>query len=82
MTSPSSPTSSPSQDIRSTWLDEAITTREASDLLSIPVATLTTWRSRRKGPGYLKLAGKTVRYQRRTLLDWMAQQQPRGKDKS
>ena len=56
------------------WLDEAITTQEASKLLRIPVTTLTTWRSRHKGPGFLKLAGKTVRYQRRTLFDWMASQ--------
>ncbi|WP_339865106.1 helix-turn-helix transcriptional regulator [Paremcibacter congregatus] len=69
--------------VTSAWLDKAITTREASDLLSIPVTTLTTWRSRQKGPGFLKLAGKTVRYQRRTLFDWMASQQqpiPQGED--
>tara|TARA_R110002072_G_scaffold136257_3_gene278535 strand:+ start:405 stop:668 length:264 start_codon:yes stop_codon:yes gene_type:complete len=57
------------------WLDEAITTQEASMLLKIPVNTLTTWRSRHKGPGFLKLAGKIVHYQRRTLFDWMASQQ-------
>lgn len=79
MTFPSSTAPWPAS---SAWLDEAITTREASELLSIPVATLTTWRSRRKGPAYLKLAGKTVRYQRRTLLNWMArQQQQRAEDR-
>ncbi len=75
------PTHTPCPDLQNilksdpAWLDQAITTQEASKLLRIPVTTLTTWRSRHKGPGFLKLAGKTVRYQRRTLFDWMASQQ-------
>lgn len=54
------------------WLEEAVSTRAASRLTGVPVCTLETWRSRGGGPPFLKLGAKTVRYQRRDLLDWMA----------
>ncbi len=54
------------------WLEEAVSTRAASRLTGVPVCTLETWRSRGGGPRFLKLGSKTVRYQRRELLDWMA----------
>lgn len=54
------------------WLDEAVTTAEASRIMGIPVCTLHTWRSRGSGPHFLKLGSKSVRYQRRTLFEWMA----------
>lgn len=56
------------------WLDEAISTPAASTLTGVPVCTLETWRSRGGGPPFLKL-GKTVRYQRRALFNWMARKQ-------
>ena len=38
------------------WLLGAITTEAASDLLSIPTATLTTWRSRKSsGPCFVRI---------------------------
>jgi len=57
------------------WLEEAVNTRGASRLTGVPVTTLETWRSRGGGPRFLKLGAKTVRYQRRELLRWMARQQ-------
>lgn len=57
------------------WLEEAVNTRGASRLTGVPVTTLETWRSRGGGPRFLKLGAKTVRYQRRELLGWMARQQ-------
>lgn len=43
---------------------------EAAAFLNIPRATLTTWRSRGKGPPYIK-AEKTVRYALAALTSWM-----------
>ena len=60
------------------WLDEAIDTAEASRILGFPVCTLHTWRSRGEGPAFLKLGGRAVRYQRRTLFEWLAQRQRRN----
>ena len=57
------------------WLDEAIDTEEASRIIGFPVCTLHTWRSRGDGPPFLKLGSRAVRYQRRTLLRWMADRQ-------
>lgn len=54
------------------WLDEAVTTADASRITGIPVCTLHTWRSRGNGPTFLKLGGRSVRYQRRALFEWMA----------
>lgn len=57
------------------WLEEAVDTRAASKMTGVPVQTLETWRSRGGGPKFLKLGAKTVRYQRRELLDWMVRRQ-------
>lgn len=54
------------------WLDEAVTTAEASRIVGFPACTLHTWRSRGDGPVFLKLGSRSVRYQRRTLFEWMA----------
>lgn len=43
-----------------------LTTQEVSDLTGIPVATLTTWRSRKQGPRYVKFP-KGVFYRPDTL---------------
>jgi predicted DNA-binding transcriptional regulator AlpA len=60
------------------WLDEAVDTTEASRLVGFPVCTLHTWRSRGDGPPFLKVGRRSVRYQRRTLLQWMAERQRRN----
>ena len=52
------------------WLDEAVPTEEASRITGVPACTLATWRSRGGGPPFLKLGGRTVRYQRRALFTW------------
>jgi len=52
------------------WLDEAINAADAAKLTGVPVCTLATWRSRGGGPRFLKL-GKSVRYRRRSLFEWM-----------
>lgn len=60
------------------WLDEAVDTAEASHIIGFPVCTLHTWRSRGDGPPFLKIGARSVRYQRRTLLQWMAERQRRN----
>jgi len=52
------------------WLDEAIDTPAVSQMTGVSICTLTTWRCRGGGPRFLKL-GKSVRYRRRAVLDWM-----------
>ena len=39
-----------------------LTCREAAEFLSIPVGTLAQWRSQRRGPPYIKLEDRLVRY--------------------
>jgi predicted DNA-binding transcriptional regulator AlpA len=60
------------------WLEEAVNTSEASRLVGFPVCTLHTWRSRGDGPPFLKIGARSVRYQRRALLQWMAERQRRN----
>jgi predicted DNA-binding transcriptional regulator AlpA len=60
------------------WLDEAIDTAEASRIVGFPPCTLHTWRSRGDGPPFLKFGGRSVRYQRRTLFQWLADRQRRN----
>lgn len=60
------------------WLDEAVTTAEASRIVGFPPCTLHTWRSRGDGPPFLKLGARSVRYQRRALFEWLAARQRRN----
>ncbi|BBH15764.1 hypothetical protein Back2_00510 [Nocardioides baekrokdamisoli] len=52
---------------------------EAAELLGLSRETLMAWRSRRPGygPPYVKM-GKSVRYRRKDLLDWMEARVDRG----
>ena len=54
------------------WLDEAVNEKEASRISGVPVATLRTQRVRgRDAIPFLKF-GRSVRYRRRDILDYMA----------
>ena len=39
-----------------------LTPKEASELLGIPDGTLAQWRSQKRGPQFIKLEGRLVRY--------------------
>ena len=52
------------------YLDEAIDTPEASQVVRHPVSTLETMRCRGGGPVFIK-RGKKVLYTRRALLEWL-----------
>lgn len=60
------------------WLEQVVTTGEASSMTGVAVATLETWRSHGGGPPFLKLGRRNVRYQRRVLLAWMAEHERRN----
>ena len=54
------------------YLEQGVDTAEASRITGVPVATLTTIRARGSGPAFIKVGnGKSVRYTRRALLEWM-----------
>ena len=49
---------------------DLLTVQQVSELTGISVETLNQWRSQRKGPPYLKVEGKLVRYRRTDLLKY------------
>jgi hypothetical protein len=53
---------------------DLLTAEQAAAILKIPKGTLGIWRSRNKGPAYVKYsAGRrgSVRYTRQAILDWL-----------
>ncbi len=50
---------------------------EAADYLALSPHTLRNWRSEGKGPDYIQLEGRTIRYTLSALNEWLARQ-PRG----
>lgn len=52
--------------------DPLMTPQEAADYLSVSIATLYTWRSRRRGYGPVAVkVGNNIRYQRSELNRWI-----------
>ena len=49
-----------------------LTPRESAELLGVPEGTLAQWRSQRRGPPYIKLEGRLVRYRRSDLEEYIA----------
>jgi predicted DNA-binding transcriptional regulator AlpA len=39
-----------------------LTAKQASEFLGVPEGTLAQWRSQRRGPPYIKLEGRLIRY--------------------
>jgi excisionase family DNA binding protein len=52
-------------------LMDLLTVDQASELIGISVETLNQWRSRKKGPDYLKIEGRLVRYRREDLIKYL-----------
>ena len=52
-------------------LDRLMDEREAADLLCYTVRALQNWRHRDGGPRFVKVSGRSIRYRRRDLLDWI-----------
>lgn len=56
--------------------DELLTTVEVAQYLRVGVNTLEQWRSRGKGPAFVRV-GRRVRYRRREIEEWMEHQETR-----
>tara|TARA_E500000305_G_scaffold109307_1_gene113936 strand:+ start:2864 stop:3109 length:246 start_codon:yes stop_codon:yes gene_type:complete len=52
-------------------LDSLLNERDAADLLGLSDRTLQKWRVCGGGPVFIKIGGKSVRYQRRDLIVWI-----------
>ena len=50
--------------------DAMLTTPQAADVLGLRPQTLHDWRSRGRGPAYLRLGGRAVRYRYSDLVAW------------
>lgn len=49
-----------------------LTPKQAAEFLGIPLGTLAHWRSQRRGPPYIKLEDRLVRYRRSDLEKYLA----------
>ncbi|WP_417274305.1 helix-turn-helix transcriptional regulator [Celeribacter halophilus] len=52
-------------------LDRLIDEKEAASYLCYSVRALQNWRVRGGGPLFIKVSGRSVRYTRRDLQDWI-----------
>jgi predicted DNA-binding transcriptional regulator AlpA len=50
-----------------------LTARQAAEYLGLPEATLAQWRSQRRGPQYIKLESRLVRYRSSDLEAYLGQ---------
>ena len=50
---------------------QLLTEAQAADLICYSQRTLQNWRQRGNGPKYVKVSAKSIRYQRRDVLDWI-----------
>jgi len=51
--------------------NQLLTEKQAADLICYTQRALQNWRVRGGGPAYVKVGGRSVRYQRRDVLDWI-----------
>lgn len=51
--------------------DKLLDTNELSGMLGVTVNTLQIWRHQGKGPKYIKLSRRAVRYKEQDVRDWM-----------
>lgn len=51
---------------------ELLTPRQLATLLGVTVQTLADWRCARRGPRFLRLGGRAVRYRRADVLEFIA----------
>ncbi len=52
--------------------DELLTQRELCDLLKISKKTAESWRFYGRGPGYIKLSKRCIRYRKSDVFEYMA----------
>jgi predicted DNA-binding transcriptional regulator AlpA len=52
---------------------ELLTTRETAELLRLAITTLEHWRLEGRGPHFLRLSSRQVRYRRTDVDRWLAE---------
>ncbi|MEP6342087.1 MAG: helix-turn-helix domain-containing protein [Maricaulaceae bacterium] len=52
-------------------LDQLLTEKEAAELICYTPRALQNWRLRGGGPEYVKVSARSIRYQRRDVLNWI-----------
>lgn len=50
-----------------------LTTEQAAEILNLQPGTLSRWRYLGKGPPWIRVSGRTVRYRRSELELWIAE---------
>lgn len=50
---------------------ELVDSNEVAQMLKITANTLQIWRHQGKGPRYVKLSRRAVRYRKKDILDWV-----------
>lgn len=51
---------------------QLLSPKEAAEFLGIPLGTLAQWRSQRRGPPYIKLEERLVRYRHSDLEEYLS----------
>jgi len=51
--------------------DQLLTEREAASLICYSQRALQNWRLRGGGPKYVKVSARSIRYQRRDVVEWI-----------
>ena len=59
------------QTITQDYYDQLLNEVEAAEFLGYTIRALQNWRVRGGGPRFVKVSARSVRYQRRFLLDWI-----------
>lgn len=63
----------PINDQLSDHLDRLLNESEAAAFLGYTIRALQNWRLRGGGPRFVKVSGRSIRYRRRDLNDWVEQ---------
>ena len=53
--------------------DQLLTEKDAASLIGYTPRALQNWRLRGGGPQYVKVSARSVRYQRRDVIEWIDQ---------
>ena len=54
-----------------------LTSKEAAERLGLKAATLYKWRAQGRGPRFVRLSGRAVRYAEEALGEWVREQEKR-----
>lgn len=54
--------------------DELISTEELAEILGLKTRTVKSWREKGKGPKFLRLSHKVIRYKKVDVEKWLEQQ--------